>query len=238
MYKHLFFLLLISLFAFACNEDGMMSPDPDPSELTEYELEVIDYFKEITLGFEFGGASEITRKWKTDMKIFVGGSPTDELLNELEEIKASINDLATDGFSMEVVSDSMQSNFYIFLGTGEEYAKINPSQSDQVDSNWGLFNVFWNGSNEINRGRMYVDIERADPTEQQHLLREELTQSLGLAKDSAEYPESIFQSSWTRTTEYAMIDEDVIRLLYHPDLPIGLDAMQVEVTLRDILMME
>ena len=31
---------------------------------------------------------------------------------------------------------------------------------------------------------MYVDIVRADMNEQKHLLREELTQSLGLARDS------------------------------------------------------
>jgi hypothetical protein len=82
---------------------------------------------------------------------------------------------------------------------------------------------------------MYVDIVRANSTEQKHLLREEFTQSLGLAKDSPLYMESIFQSAWTTTTEYAAIDKDLIRLLYHPDMGVGLNQAQVEEVLKEIL---
>jgi hypothetical protein len=85
---------------------------------------------------------------------------------------------------------------------------------------------------------MYVDINRANLAEQKHLLREELTQSLGLARDSQEYPESIFQSAWTNTTNYALIDSDLIRLLYHPDMSIGLTKAQVDVVLKEILISE
>lgn len=235
MKNHLLLLLFATFFAASCTKDSVT---PEPSELTPYDLEVIEYFKDIALGFEFGGATEITRKWGSNMKIYVGGSPTVELLDELEQIRTEINDLVTDGFAMEIVSDSTQSNFYIFLGSADDYVAIFPGQAGQVESNWGLFNVFWNSFNQINRGYMYVDTERANPTAQKHLLREELTQSLGLAKDSDEYPESIFQASWTTTTEYAMIDKDLIRLLYHPDMPIGLIEFQVDEVLRDILMAE
>jgi hypothetical protein len=85
---------------------------------------------------------------------------------------------------------------------------------------------------------MYVDIERANATEQKHLLREELTQALGLAKDSPLYMESIFQSRWTTTNEYAPIDRDLIRLLYHPEMLTGLNANQTEVVLTAILIGE
>lgn len=169
------------------------------------------------------------------MKIFVGGNANKDMLDEIERIKNEINDLSTDGFSIEVVSDSIQSNFYIFLGTGDAYAEKFPSQSSLVNSNWGLFSVFWNSANQLNSGRMYVDIERANAIAQKHLLREELTQSLGLAQDSYLYPESIFYSAWTTTNEYARIDRDLIRLLYHPDMSIGLNENQVEEVLKDIL---
>lgn len=227
--------LFLLFFTASCTQDDLI---PEPSDLTQYELEVIEYFKDIALGFEFGSASEITRKWQGTMKIYVGGNATDELLDELIQIQTEINDLVTDGFSMEVVSDSTQSNFYLFLGSADDYVKVNPSQANLVASNWGLFNVFWNGLNQLNRGFMYVDTERANLPAQKHLLREELTQSLGLAKDSDEYPESIFQASWTTTNEYAMIDRDLIRLLYHPQMQIGLSELQAEAVLRDILLME
>ena len=70
---------------------------------------------------------------------------------------------------------------------------------------------------------MYVGIFRANETEQKHLLREELTQSLGLAKDPPLYPESIFKQYFsTRTTEYPQVANDLIYRLYHPGMEIGL----------------
>ena len=85
---------------------------------------------------------------------------------------------------------------------------------------------------------MYVDINKANTLEQKHLLREEFTQSLGLAKDSGLYDDSIFQSEWTSTTEYSTIDRDLIRLLYHPTMISGLNAAQSETVLRAILTSE
>jgi predicted RNA binding protein with dsRBD fold (UPF0201 family) len=199
----------------------------------------ISYFKDIALGFEFGNASQITRKWKHDMKIFVGGSPTSDLYAELNAIISDIDQLTSKTFSMEVVSDTLMSNFYIYFGSGNSYAQIFPSNSSLVDNNWGLFSVYWNGLNELNSGHMYVDIYRASPLEQRHLLREELTQSLGLAKDSPLYSESIFQQAFsTKTTEYAEIDKDLIYLLYHPAMQTGLNSSQVDSKLREILRAE
>ncbi|MFT4733272.1 MAG: hypothetical protein ACI9DJ_001925 [Algoriphagus sp.] len=81
-------------------------------------------------------------------------------------------------------------------------------------------------------------LERPNKTKQRHLLCKELTQALGLAKDSERYPQSIFQQSWTSTTEYPEIDEELVRLLYHPSLRADLDASQLEELLTEILMAE
>ena len=117
------------------------------TELSEYEINVIDYFKKVTLGFEFGTASSITRKWNSELKIYMGGEPNTVLSDELERIKSEINALVTDGFQLKIVNDSLQSNYYIFLGSGAQYAQLYPSQTRFVDSNWGLFSVYWNGQN-------------------------------------------------------------------------------------------
>ncbi len=207
------------------------------SKLTSFELAVIEYFKDIALGFEFGGASAITRRWESEMRIYVGGTPTPELSDELDKIIVEINELTnSNSFSATLVDSRPESNYYIFFGSGDQYAAEFPDLASLVESNWGLFTLFWNGANQINQGYMYVDIFRASELEQLHLLREELTQSLGLARDSDQYANSIFQQSFnTKTTEYAMIDEELIRLLYHPDMRIGLNEFQVDGVLRDIL---
>ena len=235
------FLLLFSLFIVilisSCSKDDDDDILPE-FILSEYEIDIIDYFKEIALGFEFGNTSNITRKWNSEMKVFIGGEPSFELLAEFEKIRTEINELKTDGFNVTVVDDSLQSNYYIFFGSGTKYAEMFPDEANLVNSNWGLFYLLWNGQNQFYSGHMYVDIIRANSIEQKHLLREEFTQSLGFARDSQLYMESIFQSDWTTTIEYAPIDQDLIRLLYHPEMSVGLNELEVDNALREILSSE
>ncbi len=225
------YIALFTLFFFSCNKDDE-NGGPD---ITPYQESVIAYFEEIALGFEFGNSSEITRKWGGEMKIFVGGEASSELLEELDQIILEINELASDGFQMRVTNDTLDSNFYIFLGSGDAYGNIFPGSRNLIETNWGLFNINWNGANFLVNGRMYVDTERAGLDAQKHLLREELTQSLGLAKDSFKYPESIFQQNWTTTTTYAPIDKELIKLLYHPNMKPGLSGTTLKVLLINIL---
>ncbi len=85
---------------------------------------------------------------------------------------------------------------------------------------------------------MYVDNGRASDVMQLHLLREGLTQSVGLARDSPRYPASIFQSELSQVTAYASIDKELIRLLYHPDMVVGVDSLGSEAILRAIFRKE
>ena len=233
MKNRLLFLFLLLIVVLSCSENGQdIISEPG---LSEYEIDVIDYFKEISLGFEFGNASKVTRKWSSEMKVFIGGDSNSELLSELDKITTEMNEIMTDGFKVTFVNDSLESNYYIYFGTGAMYAEMFPAESNLVNSNFGLFSVFWNGQNQLFSGRMYVDISRANSIEQKHLLREEFTQSMGLAKDSSLYPESIFQSVWTTTTAYAPIDLELIRLLYHPKMSTGLNETEVDEVLKEIL---
>ena len=233
----LLFPLCIVILISSCSKDDDDDILPE-FILSEYEIDVIDYFKDIALGFEFGNTSNITRKWNSEMKVFIGGEPSFELLAEFEKIRTEINKLKTDGFNVTVVDDSLQSNYYIFFGSGTKYAEMFPDESNFINSNWGLFYLLWNGQNQFYSGHMYVDIIRANSIEQKHLLREEFTQSLGFARDSQLYMESIFQSDWTTTIEYAPIDQDLIRLLYHPEMSVGLNELEVDNALREILSSE
>ena len=75
-------IILLVIFISSCNsEQDLIAP-----KLDEYDLEVISYFKEIALGFEFGSSSKITRKWCSDLKVFIGGETNSLLLDELNKI--------------------------------------------------------------------------------------------------------------------------------------------------------
>ena len=105
-----FIYTLILLVFLSCSDDGEVN-----IELDEYDLEVISYFKDIALGFEYGTSSEITRKWCSDLKIFVGGDISNDLNVELNKIVNEIRSLVTDNFLIQIVNDSSQSNYYTIL---------------------------------------------------------------------------------------------------------------------------
>jgi hypothetical protein len=209
----------------------------DQETLSGYQREVVSYFKDVALGFELGSASHIVRKWDHDMKIFVGGDPSPAMTDELNRIIDEINQLtSSDGFDISITADTLQSNCYLFFGAGTEFAKVIPFAASDISVNLGLFYVYFDGEDNLDKAVVYVDILRVtDGDIQKHLLREELTQSLGLARDSERYPESIFQQDWTHVTEYAPIDRELIRLLYHPEMSTGLDENSVEPVLEKLV---
>ena len=229
--KYSWRLMPVFLFTlYSCSDPEVKPKD----QLTAYQQDVIDYFVNVSLGFEFGGASQVTRKWKTEVKIFIGGDKSDEMLNELDRIINELEELTEHTFS--ITQDTVQSNFYIYFGTASGFVERFPPAQQHVASNWGLFYVYFNGLNEINGAVMYIDIVRTtDSDARKHLLREEFTQALGLARDSDKYPQSIFYGPWTTTTEYAPIDRDIIRLLYHPSVTTGLNETAVRNLLKDLV---
>jgi hypothetical protein len=171
--------------------------------------ETLAYFNEIALKSEWGGDRDDVYKWKTDLKIFVEGKPSAELKSELYKIVRELNEIIIP-IELTIVKRRQNANMFVYFGSSEQFADKHPSvNSDRLEHNWGYFKA---GNNE---GFMYVDINRANQLEQKHLLREELTQSLGLFNDSYKYPESIFYQKWTTTTEYAPIDKELIDMLYN-----------------------
>lgn len=171
--------------------------------------EVLDYYDEVVMNGEFSGRRESEYKWTTDMKIYVEGEPTLELLSELERVVSELNDIINP-IDLIIVNDRNKANMFVYFGSPDGFKNAHPNiDRSRLNRNWGYFDV------GINEGEMYVDIYRANDEEQKHLLREELTQSLGLFNDSHKYPESIFYQEWTTTTEFAPIDRELIDMLYN-----------------------
>jgi hypothetical protein len=188
------------------------SPEEFKVDNKRYDQETNEYFDEIVMYSEF---SETRRaepyRWTTDMKIYVDGEKPEYLISELNKIVTELNDLI-DPITIRVVNRKQDANYTIYFGSHIEFANLySLMDKSKLERNWGLFEVY------PNRGIMYVDIERTsfDYDAQKHLLREELTQSLGLLNDSWKYPESIFYQGWTTTTEFSEIDKRLIDLLYN-----------------------
>lgn len=176
----------------------------------ERTAETKKYFNKIVLESEFGGQRETAFKWTVDLKIYVDGEKPEYLVEELKDIVSELNSMINP-IELKIVSTKSEANYFVFFGSHEDFkAKYDLIFPSRLDHNFGYFEVYRQS------GNMYVDLYRtSDKEAHKHLLREELTQSLGLLNDSYDYPESIFYQGWTTTTEYAPIDRELIDMLYN-----------------------
>lgn len=228
-------VILIAVFISACSKDEEIPA----YELTRSEAEAKAYFKNIALGFEAGGASEITRRWQSPVSIFVGGDYTLQNMNELNLTIAQLNEVIAPTTYIEIVTDTTQSNCYFHFGSAQSYIDIFPDMENSLRGNVAYFNLWWN-NNELNRSRIFID-NTVEDFEQQSTIREELAQSLGLGKDSPLYPNSIFYETSTDggfAPSYSSLDLEIIRLLYHPMMEVGLNELAVDGRINSIYQAE
>lgn len=188
------------------------NPEEFKVDYQRYDRETNEYFDEIVMYSEFSDSRRMSPfRWTTDMKIYVDGEKPDYLILELNHIVTELNNLI-DPIQIRVVDQKQDANYNIFLGSKTEFAdRYSSIDKNKLERNWGYFELY------PNSGVMYVDLERTsfNYDAQKHLLREELTQSLGLLNDSWKYPESIFYQGWTTTTEFSEMDKRLIDLIYN-----------------------
>jgi hypothetical protein len=179
---------------------------------TFYSAEAIAYFEEVAFGPEFGDGSREIRKWTHDVRIVVHGDPSGENLVTLYDVVADLNTIIGSIVIDVVASDG---NFDIHFAPEPEFAAIEPNY---VPVNMGFFWLWWDGGGNITDARVLVSTTGLTQPERNHIIREEVTQSLGLMRDSFAYEDSIFYQGWTETQEYSELDELLIEMLYLPDV--------------------
>jgi len=197
---------------------------PYPSQVQPTSTKEIDYFLEIALGSEHGGASRTIKKWESDIRIEVIGSPTPEDLKSLRTVVSEVNGLVD---SIEVKIVNQDPNLKIYFVPVSQFPKYEPNYTP---SNYGFCWVGWK-KDVIHESRVLISTVGITQKERSHLIREELTQCMGLMRDSDKYTESIFYSGWTDSTKYTEMDKALIRILYSPEIRPGMNELQ----LREVL---
>lgn len=198
---------------------------PAPAAATgagdQYSAATLEYFREVALGFEYGGAPEVVRKWERDVRIEVLGAPAAAEREVLEEAVTELNGLI-DTIELRVVERN--GNVSLRLGPRDEL-----SCREEDD---GCFWV-WSQGPALVLAEVQVGTDTGQTVA--HLLREELAQALGLGRDSDRYPDSIFyerEGASGQTTSYAPIDREIIRLLYDERVKPGMTGGEVEQAVR------
>ena len=177
------------------------------------DTSIVSYFNEITSGSEHG-FSKTKMKFEKDVYIIIQGDCDEELKSELIKIIGELNELINP-INFYITNDITVANVRVYFGSPSDYKKINPFCINLIDSSWGLAFMFPK-YNQLDMSLAFVDTERtSNNSQRKHILREEITQSLGFGNDSYRYPESIFYQGWTEVHEYSDIDKEVIKMLYN-----------------------
>lgn len=199
------------------------------NEQHEYQAEDIsEYFNEIALGYEYGGSSPVVRKWTVPMRIYIENGSKPRLRRTLKRTISEINELVSDGFHMELVNEPEQANCTIFFGSNKLFLRYHPKV--HIGVNKAVFNVWWE-NNCIYKARIFINTSYTTRRQQKSLIVEEITQVLGLGKDSDKYPGSIFyetENDGGYSTSFSPIDKALIRTLYHQEMKPGFTKAQVD----------
>jgi hypothetical protein len=188
--------------------------------------EEIDYFVTVALGVEYGTSEPTVKKWTRDLLIEVSGDPTAEDRATLDGVVAELNALQ-DQVRLELV-DGL-GNVEMIFAPEAEFSRLEPNYQP---TNYGFFWVNWDSADEIYRARILISSDGVEQGERSHLIREELTQSLGFMRDSIQYPDSIFYANRSEVAEYAAIDETLIKLLYSAAIVPGMAEAEVRAVLQ------
>lgn len=215
----IFFIITVG-----CDSDSSPQGTDGDNESSEFS----EYFLEVAFGAEFESDYSNARKWEEDVRIYVPDTSYPELMEELDRVIKELNNYS-EGISLKQVSEQSESNYIIYFGDADTYvSEYESNAEDHIENNYGLFWIYWNSGYEINEGSMYVDVYRTEDLDcQKHLLREELTQSLGLMNDSDKYSDSIFYKDWTCNTSYSEMDEKVIETFQSSDIEAGMERKEV-----------
>ena len=193
-----------------------------PQSTSGNETKALDYLSEVGFGDEYGSSAPLIHKWTRDVNIGIQGTPTPADVDTLNLVVAELNSLLT-GIELRLTDGA--ADMEVHFAPESSFAAIEP---DYQAGNLGFFRVWMDQNGAIYRGRILIASDGITQAERSHLIREELTQSLGLFGDSWHYPDSIFYQGWTAAGEYASIDSPTIRLLYLPQLRPGMTYSQVQ----------
>ena len=169
----------------------------------------LDYFAQVAGAAEFGPQGTI-HKWQEDLRIQVHGDPEPALLATLADVVADL-DAILEPMSVSVVESG--GNVDLHFAPVSQFPVI---LLEYEPGNLGYVYIWWDGEGVIDRATVLISTTEVEPVFQTHLIREELTQALGLLNDSWDYPDSIFYQGWTSVQEYTPLDVDIIEMLYEP----------------------
>lgn len=202
---------------------------------------IIDSFFEVSLGNEYGQNSGLNlRKWQQPIRIYVEHQVGDRALND-ELLDAQIDHLVSiTGFDIQRVNDKSQANLFYFFTRQSALPTlvkryIGQAAVTHLHGSVCLANIYTGDDDSIDKAHIFVAIDQA----RMHgklvaCIVEEITQTLGLIRDSDLVFPSIFNDK-SQDMLLSGLDEILLRLLSEEEVKAGMSAKQLEPILHKLL---
>lgn len=203
------------------SDSSFASQDRGPKERSSVDEEkAFSYLHEVLLNKEFGAGSGSVIRWieSPDVVLVEGSEKSRAVLNRV--IEQLNNALEGTPMKLESVTDSKRDRrIEVFMVPGSQFRAIGRTRGFKVYGKQdGYVWVFWDTrKNFIQRATVMVAVDRIDGDLLEHVLLEELTQSLGPLGDTTILPESVmFQrgSDHGRAPKLSDWDCRMLKLLY------------------------
>ena len=192
------------------SEDNASGESVFGYDKTKYSQETVEYFDEVAMGTEDGRRYDHVTRYTTDVKIYMEGHQPQYIVDELNGIVSELNGIINT-VDVQVTNSKSDANMVISIGSLDKIKNEYPVFKNTIYQNANAgFSIGMNYSNVFLNTNNIRSVQHA-----KHVLREELTQAMGLMNDSYKYPESVFYEGVSEVTEYAPIDRELIDILYN-----------------------
>ena len=166
---------------------------------------------------EFGSSRRRTVRWAHSPTLtIIGGTPGQRAL--AVDTAASLSE-AIAPLAIGLTDDPAEADIRLYFDRPQALTEIAVDEGFTfVPGNAGLFWCWWDAQGRLTRTVILIeDTWEADDPWLQHLMLEEMTQSLGLMNDTTHFPQSVFYETDTNpgsATRLPELDIQTISLLY------------------------
>jgi len=171
---------------------------------------IINYYNEIAGRSEYGDPNATFCKWKTNVKIYFDFENSDSIKKYSEEVIKDLNDLI-DPIIISITNKKSEANLFVYCGNFSDYKKRYNVVMEGQFNGFACTNTY---NHTIYSGYVFIN-EKLKGNRLKSVIREEITQSFGLANDSWEYQDSIFFQGQNSQITFSELDKEIIKLHYN-----------------------
>lgn len=193
--------------------------------------DVIRWFNEVSLDTEFsnGGDATLVQKWDEPIAFMVHGDYTEEDWATLTRFTQWLNTL--EGFpGISETQDSAEANLNIHFTDAQGLVNIMGQDFVGLD---GAVTFWYDGDNAIYQEVICIRTDLAQEV-RNSVIMEEIYNGLGPVQDTILREDSLIWQGYSWPQELTAVDELILRLLYHPAIARGMNALDCEEVIRTL----